>query len=143
MKRNIARTLLIISWCAVLAGTNTYAQSSTKLKASIPFDFRVGSQSLPAGEYTVIPKSPTTVAIQSKDGQQSALAHTTNVDVGQNQVDGKLIFNRYGAYQFLSQIWTPGEDVGRKLIQSKIEQEVANLSTYSDTTVLMAEKLKK
>jgi hypothetical protein len=143
MKRNIAWMLLPISLFVVLAGTNAYGQSSTKLKVNIPFDFRVGSQSLPAGEYTVAPKSPTMVVIRSKDGHQSAPALTNDVQVNPGQGDGKLIFNCYGAYHFLSQIWTPGEETGRKLIRSKIEQEVANLASQSDTTVLIAEKVKK
>lgn len=143
MKSKIAWMLLTVPLFALLAGTSAYAQSSTRMKVTIPFDFRVGSQSLPAGEYTVVPKSPTIVLIQSKDGHQSAPAQTNVVKVNPGQVDGKLIFNCYGAYHFLSQIWTPGEEDGRKLIQSKIEQEVASLSSQSDTTVLIAEKVKK
>jgi hypothetical protein len=83
------------------------------------------------------------VVIQSKYGHQSAVAQSNAVQVNLSPADGKLIFNHYGLYQFLSQIWTPGEEVGRKLIMSKIEQEVASLASKSDTTVLLAEKLKK
>jgi hypothetical protein len=143
MKTKIAWMLLPISLFVVLAGTNAYGQSSTRMKVSIPFDFRVGSQSLPAGEYSVVPKSPSMVVIRSQDGHQSAPALTNAVQANQSSTDGKLIFNSYGAYHFLSQIWTPGEETGRKLIKSKIEQEVANLASQSDTTVLIAEKVKK
>jgi hypothetical protein len=124
MKRNIAWMLLTVSLFVVLAGTNAYGQSSTKLKASVPFDFRVGSQSLPAGEYTVAPKSPTIVVIQSKDGHQSAVAQSNAVQANQSPANGKLIFNRNGALYFLSQIWTPGDDVWRKLPKSSVEHEM-------------------
>jgi hypothetical protein len=143
MNRKIAWTFLTILLFVMLAGANVYAQSSTKMKVNIPFDFRVGSQSLPAGEYTVVPKSPTMVEIRSKDGHESVPALTNTVNVNPSKFDGRLIFNRYGAYHFLSQILTPADKVGRRLIKSKYEQEVASLSTHSDTTVLIAEKINK
>ena len=143
MKSKIAWMLSTISLCAVLAGTNAYGQSSTKLKANIPFDFRVGSQSLPAGEYTVTPKSPTMVVIQSKEHHQSAVALTNAVQANQSPANGKLIFNRNGALYFLSQIWTPGEEVGRELLKSKVEQEVAGGTSPSETTILTAQKADK
>ena len=143
MKRNIVWMLLTVSLFVVLAGTNAYGQSSTRLKASIPFDFRVGSQSLPAGEYTVVPKSPMIVVIQSKDGHRSAAAQSNAVQANQSPADGKLIFQRYGALYFLSQIWTPGEDVGRKLPKSGVEQEVAGGTSPSETIVLTAQKVDK
>jgi hypothetical protein len=142
MSKKIAWMLATISLCAGLAGTNAYGQSSTRMKADIPFDFRVGSQSLPAGEYTVVPKSPVMVVIQSKDGRRSSVAQSNAVQANQTSADGKLIFNRYGEYQFLSQIWTPGEEVGRKLIQSSSEQEVAAGGAPTETTTLIARKVK-
>src|SRR5882724_1802962 len=125
MSKKISWMVVAISLCAVLAGSSVYAQSSTVLKMDVPFEFRVGGQSLPAGEYTVVPKSPTIVVIQSKDGRRSAVAQSNAVQSNHSSADGKLIFNRYGEYRFLSQIWTPGEDVGRELPKSKVEQEVA------------------
>ena len=143
MNRKIAWMLLAVSLSVVLAGTNAYGQSSTKLKANIPFDFRVGSQSLPAGEYTVAPKSPTMLMIQCKDGHQSASVLTNAVQANQISADGKLIFNRYGEFYFLSQIWTPGEDVGRKLPKSSVEQQMAGGTSLSETTIMTAQKVDK
>ena len=143
MNRKITWMLLAISMCAVLAGSSVYAQSSTVLKMDVPFDFRVGGQSLPAGEYTVVPKSPTIVVIRNKDGHQSAVSMTNAVQANQSPADGKLIFNRYGEYQFLSQIWTPGEEVGRELPKSKIEQEVAGSTALAEKTILLAKKTNK
>ena len=143
MNRKIACMLLTLSVFALLAGTRVYAQSSTKLTATIPFDFRVGSQSLPPGVYTVAPKSPSMVIIRSKDGHQSAVAQTNALQVNQASVDGKLIFNHYGGLYFLAQIWTPGEEVGRKLVKSSVEAEVAGGSSPSETTILIAGKVRK
>jgi hypothetical protein len=49
MKRNLLRTSIV----AVLAATAAFAQRSTSLKATVPFDFNVGTQALPAWQYTL------------------------------------------------------------------------------------------
>ena len=143
MSKKISWLLVAVTLFAVLAGTNGYGQSSTRVKGNIPFDFRVGSQSLPAGEYTVVPKSPVLVVIQSKDGHQSALVMTNAIQARRISTDGKLVFNRYGAFYFLAQVWTPGEEVGRVLPKSKAEQEVAGGIQPTETTILIAKRTKK
>ncbi len=42
-------------------------------------------------------------------------SHENAVQANRISVDGKLVFNRYGEFYFLSQVWTPGEEIGRKL----------------------------
>jgi hypothetical protein len=143
MSKKISWMFVAISLFAVLAGPSVYAQSSIAVKTDVPFEFRVGGQSLPAGEYTVVTKSPTMVVIRSKDGQRSAVSMTNVVQANQISVDGKLVFNRYGEFYFLSQVWTPGEEVGRKLIRSSTEQEVAAGTARTEKTILIAAQAKK
>ncbi len=109
MSKKISWLLVAVTLFAVLAGPNAYGQSSTRVTANIPFDFRVGSQTLPAGEYSVVPKSPVLVVIRSTDGHQSALVMNNAIQASRISADGKLVFNRYGEFYFLSQVWTPGE----------------------------------
>ena len=143
MSKKISWMVVAISLCAVLAGSSVYAQSSTVMKMDVPFNFRVGGQSLPAGEYTLVPKSPSIVVIRNKDGNQSVVAMTNAVEANHSPADGKLIFNRYGEFYFLSQIWTPGEAVGRALPKSKFEQEVAGSTAPAGKTILIAKKTNK
>ena len=140
MSKNISRLLVAVTLFAVLAGPSVYAQSSIVLKADVPFGFRVAGQSLPAGEYNVVPKSPTLVVIRSRDGHQSALVMTNTIQASQISADGKLVFNRYGESYFLSQVWTPGEEIGRKLVRSSAEKEMAGGATPTETTILIAKK---
>ena len=98
---------------------------------------------MPAGEYVVVPLKPSLVTIRSRDGHQSVLAQTNTLEVTQASADGKFIFNRYGDIYFLSQIWTPGEEVGRMLPMSKVEKEVAGGFPASETTILIAGSVKK
>lgn len=143
MSKKISWLLVAVTLFAVLAGPAVFAQSSTVVKMDVPFEFRVGGQSLPAGEYCIVPKSPTLINVRSKDGHQSAIALTNAVQATRTSNDGKLVFNRYGNLYFLAQVWNPGEDVGRKVIQSKVEQEVAAVSPSTEMTILIAGKIKK
>jgi len=143
MSKKTGWMLVAVSLFAVLAGPGVYAQSSIVVKMDVPFEFRVGGQSLPSGAYTISALNPNLVVIRSKAGHQSAVSITNAVQVNQSSADGKLVFNRYGAFYFLSQIWTPGEAVGRKLLQSGVEQEVAAGTAPTETTILIAAKAKK
>ena len=49
MKTNLLQTSLV----AVLAAAAAFAQSPTRLHATIPFDFLVGDKVMPAGDYKV------------------------------------------------------------------------------------------
>ena len=70
MKTNLLRTSIV----AVLAATAAFAQNSTRLQANVPFDFIVGNQALPAGQYTV-DRGPADgiVMIRSADGKNASM----------------------------------------------------------------------
>ena len=143
MNRKTASIVFVVALFAGLVGSNAYGQTSTKVKANIPFDFHVGTQSLPAGVYTIVPLKGSTVLIRSKEGHQSAVSETNAVQTNQSSADGKLVFNRYGVFYFLSQVWTPGEEVGRKLPKTNAEQEVAGGIAPTETTIQIAGTPKK
>jgi hypothetical protein len=112
---------------AVLTATVTWAQSSVPLEAKIPFPFRVGATPFPAGEYLIQPigLSMPVLRIAALDGTQSVMTLVQGVTRRHGQVDGKLVFHRYGNVSFLSQIWQPGDTGGRELMKSAAEREMA------------------
>jgi len=128
--------LLTLVWAVPLAN----AQTASRLRAKIPFNFVVGSQHLPAGDYSVKPMSQVAVLVQSKDSRSSAVVLTTVVQAKKTQEIGKLVFNQYGNQYFLSQIWTPAADTGRELLKSRIEREIANKISSPEKKTLIAEK---
>src|SRR4051812_43999638 len=82
------------------------AQTLT-LKANVPFDFRMGSVYMPAGEYT-IHQSGSMVKLQSAQRKPISAAFLTQaISAPARRTDGALIFNRYGEDYFLSKVWTP------------------------------------
>jgi len=116
------------------------AQAQTNVKADIPFDFVVGNQSMPAGEYLVASQgfgSPA-IWIRSEDGKATAVT-MTNACVSADPSDKtKLVFRHLAGQYFLSQIWTEGNSSGRELLKSKTEMHLAKNSDKSGEVVLAA-----
>ena len=66
MKTSVLRTLAPLIFSAALGPVSLMAHAPIHM--TIPFDFTVGSKSLPAGEYHLKEQAPHVLAIQSVDG---------------------------------------------------------------------------
>src|ERR1043166_6455437 len=100
-------TIVLVGALAVAAQAQFGGRSL--LIANIPFEFNVGNQKLPAGEYMVrvIGSDDSILQISNIDGRKSVVLLTRSVQ-GKMQDNGKLVFNRYGDTHFFVQAWTPG-----------------------------------
>jgi len=120
------RTLAVFAVVAFLAATAGYSQSTARLVASIPFDFYVGSNSLPAGEYEVKPGVASgALMFRSIEQNAAVIALTNSKQASRTPKEAKLVFHRYGSTYFLSEIWHPNTDRGYELRKSKTEREMA------------------
>ncbi len=121
-----SRNLLTLSFAALLPLALAAAQLKPILRATIPFEFRVGTVTLPSGEY-IISEDQTneTVTIRSDDTQKSAMLLSHPVQKTRVQNESRLVFNRYGDTYFLSQLWVEGASGGRELNKTKTERELA------------------
>ena len=126
----------------LLAVSAAQAQES-RVKANIPFDFVVGDQVMPAGEYQVSPigGSGQAISILSEDRKSTALVVTSACATSGPSKNTKLVFHALGGRYFLSQIWTAGYSQGRQLHESKAERELAKNGTASTDMVLAANRL--
>jgi hypothetical protein len=137
MKRTTAITLLAIANLA-LAGTS-FAQSNG-VRATVPFDFTVGSKLLPSGTYTIAPLSgnATVILIRSHDKPIAALS-LVHQDGNTSPNGGKLLFHKYGGQYFLSEILCDRADMNVELPTSKREKRAqlqqATLQSSSQTEV--------
>ncbi|HKC65175.1 MAG TPA: hypothetical protein VKB86_16150 [Pyrinomonadaceae bacterium] len=129
MKRANLRNFLMLGLFAILAIGSVHAQTRKEMTANIPFSFNVGEKSFPAGEYNVTRLNPASdkavIAIKSEDGRLSRIALTIPVQASRTQERARLVFNHYGDQYYLAQVWTPADDTGLQLLQSKTEQTVA------------------
>jgi hypothetical protein len=125
MRKHICIGVLAMSFLAsMLAGANVSAKSVNNMKAEIPFDFHVGGQLIPAGEYTVTALTEDDAALRISGGQKVAIALTTAKEAKLNsEPRSRLVFHKYGDQYFLAAVW--GADrTGRELPESKRERSL-------------------
>ena len=116
------------------AAVSADAQSIGNVVANVPFEFVVGDKTLPSGNYTIQALNASSgVVIRSKDTQNSTVRLTNPIEPKRNNTQARLIFHRYGQRYFLSEVWSGGDNVGRRLLRSQqersIERELAAISS--------------
>jgi hypothetical protein len=95
------------------------------LKVKVPFNFTVGTQTFPAGEYSLKPLLPHTMSLRNQAGQVLSNINTNSVESTGAQKSMKLVFDGYDGHYFLAQIWKEGDNIGRELTKSPAEIEMA------------------
>ena len=124
------RTMVVTSGLLVLFLSGSAFGSTQSLKAEIPFEFHVGNESFPAGEYWVeleklTPGSPTgaTLLLRNRDGSVFhrilAMPGADNFTTGES----RLTFNRYGDQYFLAEVGSAGYKA--TLRRSPLEKNLA------------------
>ena len=114
--------------------TTCFAQQNT-YSIRVPFQFNIGSQKFPAGEYRVGVIQPGTVQLRGVDN--TATAVVVSVPGGRaEQPVAKFVFHEYGEHHFLAQVCFDGIGVGYDLPKSKTEMETAKRVSVQNAEVL-------
>lgn len=123
----------------LLAVSAAQAQE-TRVKATIPFDFVVGNQVLPGGDYTILSEGAGNQAIlvRTDDGKGVGLYLTNACSSFNPSSTTKLIFHKMAGRYFLSQVWMQGSSAGRELPRSSVETQLAKNHNPSEQFVLAA-----
>ncbi len=131
--------LMLVTAVALMAAlVSAHAQSSSSVVADIPFEFTVGGKSLKAGEYSVKPFTANgdALLISNQDSNDGVIRLANSIQARTVPQQAKLVFHRYGQRYFLSEVWTPGERMGRQLQKSgeerAIEGQLAAISSKSE-----------
>ena len=130
---------LSVATLAVVLAAPLGAQTF-RVAGSVPFEFTVGVQSMPAGDYTVA-RVGGTDQIKVSNGDTSAWSWATNTSLGPKERTGQalLIFHRYGDQYFLARVVDGSRDVGVELPPSHTEKELsktASLEKFETVAVL-------
>jgi hypothetical protein len=121
---------------ALLASSTAAAQNNrAETIANIPFPFTVANRTLPAGRYTIIHMNDTTLRIFGSHNQGTVVLSTT-VEGKAPENSGRIVFHRYGASYFLSEVWVPASGTGRKVFRSRTEEEMAGRQAEMEIAIL-------
>jgi hypothetical protein len=107
--QKVLRLLLFTVLFAAAAG----AQTATPLmRVSIPFEFQVGSKSVPAGNYTVVRAAPYILALRDSDDRVVAAVATTPAQALTPPAATKLVFRVLSERNMLTQLWLASSRYG-------------------------------
>jgi hypothetical protein len=130
MKRISAIAMFTI---ATLAASTGLVAQQPAVKANIPFNFTVGEQAMPAGEYIISSPSRHVIQIQSADRQHVGLVigSESSHELAANPA---LVFDKYGEYYFLHRILSPQNtslnlDVALGKAEKRVRTREAKLET--------------
>jgi len=135
------RMLLTIALLLGAVSVYTQAENVPFVKVSIPFNFTVGNQTLPAGDYTISDSDvhpQSVIWLQSSDGKHIAVVGTHPSYALDPSASTQLIFQHSGSEYFLSQIWTLGSTSGREVRLSNRANQLAKNNSSSDVATIVA-----
>ena len=129
------RIFTMLTLTFVMIAATAMAQAPEKISFHALFDFAVAGKTLPAGNYTIRPLSPSRLLIRSDDGHEAVIASTFAARARKTPNQTQLIFTRYGDQYFLYQVFVPGSDTGRELPRSHVEVQIARTVTPERVSV--------
>ena len=120
---------IILAGFVAMSSAQAQSLSTGRLVANIPFEFNVGSQTLPAGEYTVrnIAQASANQVLQlrSRDGKVNAIVQTRGVISG-IQDSSRLVFQRSGDRYYFAQAWMKGEANGLETRRPRADRDMGD-----------------
>ncbi len=133
------QTLMILGLVLLAGLAPVYAQSSAKASFSIPFEFVVGNVTLPAGDYIVQYSARSTMlTITGAKGSPTVYALTKSLSGRAAPAQSKLVFNRYGAKHFLSQLWAANDNRACGVPKTTYEREVMTMALKTSAIKIAA-----
>jgi hypothetical protein len=128
--------------CLTFTAVSTASAQSIQLRASIPFEFQVGSKVLPAGEYTLLQSGSSKFMLVSNQETNDSTAYGGTHPLGggssAHAKDGSvLVFNRYGNHYFLREIWREGDGTGLGFAESRSEKSAMNIAAVRPETIVL------
>jgi hypothetical protein len=133
------RFTVLLAMLGLIAAVAVPAYGQTvRLSGTIPFEFTVGNQTMPAGEYTLSRTStvPGGWVISGPANRAGAFLVAGAGDRKNGGDAPRLAFSRYGDRYFLSQIWTISSDHVFRLRVSRTERAVAKANAARGTTTI-------
>ena len=119
--KNIAAIAFFI--VATFTAAGPASAQDYQVKATVPFNFTVGDQTLPSGTYTIGSRmtSPNLLAIRNWDKKVNILSMGLPNE-GNPGHDNTLVFHKYGNQYYLSEIRSEGASIDVRFPTTKAEK---------------------
>lgn len=118
----------LVSLLSLLLVAGSAIAQTVHVRANVPFNFVVGSKTLPAGAYDVGSMdsvNTNVLQVQFRNGSSRMIVSSNAAQNLEAANRTKLVFNQYGSRYFLSEIWVNGATRGHRLPKTSREKELA------------------
>jgi hypothetical protein len=116
----VGRVLASLLLSVLMLGSALYAQRTERvIKANIPFDFVLGNEIFPAGQYSVVLVGPVLLELRDSRGRALINVLTQSVRTLVTSDRPKLRFDNEGGQNVLTQVWQKGDESGQQVLRSK------------------------
>ena len=120
MKSRVTRVFASLLLSVLMLGSVLCAQRTERIiKANIPFDFVVGHEIFPAGQYKVALVGPVLLELRDSRGRALTSVLTESVQAPATPGHPKLRFEKDGDQNVLTQVWQEGDETGQQVLRSK------------------------
>jgi len=125
MKKNIINFAVTLFFLLTLGAVSRAQTSTNQFKSYIPFQFNVGEQTLPAGEYRIervnrLTRLEILVIRHVATGRSMFL--TASSTEGKREEMTQLVFHRYGEISYLAELKGVEPNLSLELFESRAER---------------------
>jgi hypothetical protein len=119
-----------------LTPSNALAQTSSGVKANIPFAFQVGSRVMPAGTYTFSKQGEHIMLLSGVDAHNRVISMVLPQNEPKAPAVGKVTFAKYGDHYFLHEVSSHDSSTAYSWTTGKQEKElIRELNVLKGTEV--------
>jgi hypothetical protein len=127
---------ILAALAVLLVAAATQAQT-TKVTATVPFNFIAGDRAYPAGDY-LFSNSDAVLKISNTEQAKTEVTLSHACESATPSADTKLVFQSMGGNYFLRQIWVAGDSSGRELPRSHTQARLAQNHVKSESVIIAA-----
>jgi hypothetical protein len=137
----LSNLLFSLPLAAGLLASAIPASAQTNLEVTVPFAFSVGNQHLPAGHYRVQSQSSYFLSIRNVETAGTTVVTVRSENGRHLQGNSRLVFDREGNQNYLTQVWAPDTDSYSELTsRPRHDQELRTQVHPAPSTVEVAAK---
>ncbi len=125
MKKNIINFAVTLFFLLTLGAVSRAQTSTNQFKSYIPFQFNVGEQTLPAGEYRIERVNRLTsleILVIRHVATGRSMFVTASSTEGKREEMTQLVFHRYGEISYLAQLKGVEPNLALELSESRAER---------------------
>ena len=122
-----------LSLAVLFFAVSAHAQSEQRMIANIPFDFTVGSISLPAGQYEFVGTGYNIFQVRGADLRSVFVVSSASIPANASPEKSTLKFANVDGHHVLVQIWNQLAADGREFAYSHTSEELTKPATVDGT----------